>query len=126
MSAYIGCRYADDVAINTAGMAAYEQVADAIRRDIKSGRLSVGSKLRSHRELAEQYGVALGTAQKAVRLLQDEGWLVARASVGVFVAEAPADGQAVTLASLNERLTSLHAEVAGLKERIDRIEDAAR
>lgn len=127
MSAWIGARYPDCVATNTAGMAAYEQVAEAIRQGIRTGQqaLAPGSKLPSHRQLAEQHGVALGTAQKAVKLLEDQGWLVARQSVGVFVAnEPPSDGNTVTLADLRDRLATLQVEVAELKQRVNRVEDA--
>lgn len=101
-------------------MAAYEQVAETIRREIRAGERRVGDKLPNHRALAERHRVSLGTAQRAVKLLQDEGWLVSRPSVGVFVSEPPED--AVSVADLAGRLTELETVVADLRERIMHIE----
>jgi GntR family transcriptional regulator len=63
----------------------YEQVAADIRRRVRSGELAPGARLPGEQDLAEEHGVALGTARKAVRMLRDEGLLVTRASLGTFV-----------------------------------------
>jgi len=110
------------VSTNSAGLAPYEQVAATIRQEIRARHLEVGAKLPSHRELADKYRVALGTAQKAVKLLETQGWLVARPSVGVFVTEPPNEAEAASLANLRDRLASLQADVASLSSRVDRIE----
>lgn len=96
------------------GMAAYERVADQIRRDIRSGAMAPGDKLPGNRVLAEKYGVALGTAQKALRVLQDEKWLRATPSVGVFVSGVPA--------SPADPLATLASEVTALRSRVDALE----
>lgn len=107
-------------------MAAYERVAESIRSDIRSGVLKPGDKLPGNRDLADQYDVALGTAQKALRLLQDEQWLSATPSVGVFVNEPPDEAaQIASIEAVNRQLIELRGAVADLSQRVQRIEDAS-
>lgn len=109
---------------DTAGMAAYERVAESIREDIRSGVLKAGDKLPGNRDLASKYDVALGTAQKALRLLQDERWLTATPSVGVFVNEPPDDESGPpTLEAVSRQVAELQAAVFDLSRRVQRIED---
>lgn len=51
----------------------YQQLAAILREQIVSGELEPGRPLPSHMTLVQQYGVARGTAVKAVRLLVNEG-----------------------------------------------------
>lgn len=107
----------------TAGLAAYERVAESIRADIRSGTLRPGDKLPGNRDVATKYEVALGTAQKALRVLQDEGWLTSRPTVGVFVNEPPDETTAApTLEAVSREVAELRATVAGLAQRVDKIE----
>lgn len=109
--------------ITSAGMAAYERVAESIRHDIRTKALAPGEKLAGNRALADKYDVALGTLQKALRLLQDEGWLTATPSVGVFVNEPPDPTAAVaSVAALAAELGQLRSEVAELRERVHKLE----
>lgn len=62
------------------------QIVDAIRRQVSTETLSVGSKLPSVRGLAQQLGINPNTASKAYAQLTSEGWLEARAGLGLFVA----------------------------------------
>ncbi|GAA5172907.1 MULTISPECIES: GntR family transcriptional regulator [Amycolatopsis] len=111
----------------TAGLAPFERVAAALREGISSGRLKPGDRLPSNRDLAEQHAVSLPTLQRAVALLQQEGWLVSRASVGVYVAdEPPAEAPILSLADVRQALAELRSAVAALEKRLDRIEAADR
>jgi len=65
---------------------AYQQVADDLRSKIQSGEYAPGQRLPSHRDLAETYDVAAGTARKALRVLRDEGLAVMTPGLGTFVA----------------------------------------
>ncbi|MDT0475045.1 GntR family transcriptional regulator [Streptomyces sp. DSM 41014] len=67
---------------------ASRRIADALRSAIESGELRAGDKLPSERALAEQYGAARNTAREAVRLLAEQGLVVAQHGRGVFVREA--------------------------------------
>ena len=65
----------------------YEQVADALRTEIREGRYLPGSKLPSERELSERFEVSKVTARQAIVQLRAEGLITSRAGAGVFVAE---------------------------------------
>lgn len=53
--------------------APYQRIAAALRRRIRSGELSPGTKVPSTRELAREWNVALATAAHALKSLADEG-----------------------------------------------------
>jgi DNA-binding GntR family transcriptional regulator len=63
----------------------YRQVADRIAADIEKGKLRPGARLPGERALAEQYGVAIGTARRAVQELRDRGLAVTLPSKGTFI-----------------------------------------
>ncbi|TKA02988.1 winged helix-turn-helix domain-containing protein [Actinacidiphila oryziradicis] len=73
----------------TAAEYVYRQLADALAADITSGRLHPGARLPGERALAEQYGVAVGTARRAVQELRDRGLAVTLPAKGTYIA-APA------------------------------------
>lgn len=62
------------------------QIADGVRRLIASGELPVGAVLPSVRGLAQQLTINPNTVAKAYGELTAEGWLDARAGLGLFVA----------------------------------------
>ena len=62
------------------------QIVDAVRRLIASGELEVGAALPSVRGLAQQLTINPNTVAKAYSELTAEGWLDARAGLGLFVA----------------------------------------
>jgi DNA-binding GntR family transcriptional regulator len=67
-----------------------EQVADRIRADGLSGRLSEGTSLREQ-SLARQYGVSRAPIRDALLQLTQEGLLVAKPNCGVQVASPSGD-----------------------------------
>ena len=64
----------------------YVQIADEIRKDIASGRLSHGDAVPSARQISATWGVALATATKVHARLRSEGLVEARPGVGTVVA----------------------------------------
>lgn len=113
------------MATGSAGLAAYERVAAAIRSAIADGHLTPGERLPGNRALADQHDVSLPTLQKAVGILQDEGWLVARPAVGVYVSDNPPPAEAaqsVDPRALRRTVVELQAEVRSLRERVERLE----
>ena len=62
------------------------QIVDGVRRLIASGELPVGAALPSVRSLAQQLTINPNTVAKAYSELTAEGWLDARAGLGLFVA----------------------------------------
>lgn len=65
----------------------YRQAADAIREEIRAGKLKPGQQLPSHRELQERFGVASMTARSALRVLRDEGLIYTVQGRGSYVAD---------------------------------------
>ena len=107
-------------------LAGYQQIAESIKDDIRAGTLNPGDKLPSNRRVADLHAVSLGTAQKALGLLETEGWVTTTPAVGVFVSETlPAESDEVDLAELADRLDQL-ADMTGemmplIKEILSRV-----
>jgi GntR family transcriptional regulator len=62
------------------------QIVDGVRRLVANGELPVGAMLPSVRGLAQQLTINPNTVAKAYAELAAEGWLDARAGLGLFVA----------------------------------------
>lgn len=56
----------------------YEQVVAYYRSEICSGRMKAGDELPSTRRLAEEWKIAISTAQRALEALRDGGWIETR------------------------------------------------
>jgi GntR family transcriptional regulator len=63
------------------------QITDSVKRLIAAGELLPGDALPSVRGLAQQLSINANTVAKAYADLTAEGWLLARAGTGLFVAE---------------------------------------
>jgi GntR family transcriptional regulator len=70
---------------------AYQQVADAIAARIATGYYTI--KLRSERDLAEEFSVSYITARHATAILRQRGLIVSIHGRGTFVASALAGYQ---------------------------------
>lgn len=66
--------------------AIYLQIADALIKDIHSGRLKTGDALPGSRNLAQLLKVNRNTVVEALNVLLIEGWLVSKERQGTFVA----------------------------------------
>lgn len=71
----------------TSGKAIYLQIADAIIKDIHSGRLKGGDALPGSRNLSQLLNVNRNTVVEALNVLLIEGWLVSKERKGTFVAD---------------------------------------
>ncbi|MEU1805990.1 winged helix-turn-helix domain-containing protein [Streptomyces sp. NPDC019937] len=126
----------------------YQQAAEAIRSDIKVGKIKPGEQLPSHRELQERFGIANMTARSALRVLREEGLIYTVQGRGSYVADvigpegeliepkriespraaseteaAPASAEAAgtlteALLEVREQLRTLNAEVQNLKQEV--------
>lgn len=105
----------------TPGLPAYQRVAEAIKSEVRSGSLATGERLPGNRGVAEKYGVALGTAQKALNALEEQGWVTTTPSVGVFVNPIP-EGTPDTNDDLAAAVADLRATVADLTARVEALE----
>ncbi|RTL71875.1 MAG: FadR family transcriptional regulator [Hyphomicrobiales bacterium] len=65
---------------------AYEQVAEAIERNILSGRLRPGDPIGTEQELVRQFGVNRSTVREGIRLLERTGLITREASRRLSVA----------------------------------------
>ncbi|MEM0962660.1 MAG: GntR family transcriptional regulator [Bacteroidota bacterium] len=64
-----------------------EQLVEAMRYEIASGRYTPGSRLPSTRKLGEQLGISFHTVRKSYQRLADEGLLEVRRGGGYLVVE---------------------------------------
>lgn len=68
----------------------YLQIAEYLKRQILLGTVQDGDPMPSRRELAAQTGINPNTAQKAYRLMTEEGYVVTDGNSGSFVRLNPA------------------------------------
>lgn len=77
----------------------YVKVADHVALRIAAGELGPGAMLPNERDMAAEYGVAIGTVRRAVEELRDRGLVVTLAAKGTFVAgqqKGPQDGESAS------------------------------
>lgn len=74
-----------------AGGPLYQQIVDAVKREIAAGRISPGSPMPSFRTLAEDLIVSLITVKRAYEDLEREGIIFRRQGLGTFVADRGQD-----------------------------------
>lgn len=79
----------------------YLQVANAIKRDIVTGKLDLGAKLPSVRELAVAYTINPNTVSRVYKELEMEDVCFTRRGMGTFVTQDP------------EKVKTMKKEMAG-------------
>ena len=67
----------------------YQQIAEYLKRQILLGTVQDGDPMPSRRELAAQTGINPNTAQKAYRLMTEQGYVVTDGNSGSFVHLTP-------------------------------------
>jgi DNA-binding transcriptional MocR family regulator len=83
-----------------------DRILAALRRDITSGDLAVGSRLPPQRELAFQLGVSLGVVTRAYAEAERLGLTSGQVGRGTYV-QAPARGPAFTMTSTTDGIVDL-------------------
>ncbi|SEU46084.1 GntR family transcriptional regulator [Nonomuraea wenchangensis] len=63
----------------------YQQIAEALRRDIQEGRYQPGERLPAETALAERFKVSLPTIRQAVGVLRSQGIVESKHGIGTFV-----------------------------------------
>lgn len=100
----------------------YVRVADSLRAAIDRGDFAVGAKLPSYSELGSQFQVSHMTVKQAIATLKNEGTVVARQGMGVYVRSTSAvDSRTSDLAGVNKRLDELEARIHAIENRVDRL-----
>jgi GntR family transcriptional repressor for pyruvate dehydrogenase complex len=77
-----------------------DQIVEDLRERILSGALPDGSRLRSERELAEEYGVSGATVRESIRVLTAVGLVDTRHGSGSFVTAETDTMMALSMASM--------------------------
>lgn len=102
----------------SAGAPIYEQIVEAVRRAVASGRMKPGDRFPSLRTISTELRVNPNTVQKAVTELTSQGLLEVRSGQGCFITEKPAvtvREQCDALAPILERL-AIEAAHLGVDE----------
>jgi DNA-binding GntR family transcriptional regulator len=63
----------------------YRQLADLLRQQILSGKIGPRQPVPSAKALVQEFGIARGTAERAVAVLRSEGLVRTVPGKGVFV-----------------------------------------
>ncbi len=71
--------------LQNSGIPIYQQIAEAFRADIMSGKLKTGDYLPSIRGLAKELKISVITTMKAYELLEEEGLVTAMQGKGFYV-----------------------------------------
>lgn len=79
----------------------YLAIADALARDIGEGALRVGERLPTHRDLAWDLGVTVGTVSRAYAEAERRGLISGEVGRGTFVRN-PGSGERLLLAEADE------------------------
>src|SRR5690606_40447396 len=80
----------------------YEQIKDYILTNIHSGNFQPNSRIPSERSLSAKFGVSRLTVNKAIKELEQAGWVRIQIGKGTFINEAQIDQELETLTSFSE------------------------
>jgi GntR family transcriptional regulator len=80
----------------------YQQIRDYILQQIQSGELPPNTKLSSERNLATQLGVNRLTVNRAIKELEQAGWVHKQIGKGTYVSEPPIHQEISVLRSFTE------------------------
>jgi DNA-binding GntR family transcriptional regulator len=69
--------------------AAYRQLAAVLRDRIRSGELPPGRRMRSEKDLHDEFGLARETVRRALAVLRAEGIIEVRHGHGTYVVDVP-------------------------------------
>lgn len=69
--------------------ALYVQLMNSIMEKMQNGEYQVGDKLDSERVMSQQYGINRLTVRKALKGLEEQGYIVAKRGSGTFVVKIP-------------------------------------
>lgn len=83
----------------------YIQIKDLLQDEIASGRITIGARLPSERELSEAYGVSRMTARQALQLLQQNGYTRRQVGKGTYASRPGIDQELRELTSFTQDMT---------------------
>lgn len=86
--------------------APFQQIKALVRSEIQSGNWKVGDRIPSELDLAESFGVARMTVNRALRELTEEGTLERVTGVGTFVAEGKPQSNLLMIAHIKDEIAA--------------------
>ena len=102
--------------MSTTSVPRYRQVKELIIRRISNGELRPRDRVPSENELVDSTGVSRMTANRALRELNDEGYVERIAGVGTFVADFKAASHVLEMRNIERRGHTHSAIVLVCKE----------
>lgn len=106
--------------------AKYRQVAASLRARIEAGEFPVGSQLPPKRELIDQYRVALGTINGALRELRQAGMVESRQGAGSYVIAVEPDVAPDEVSRLGTEIAQALERLGKVEQRLTDLEQAQR
>ncbi|WP_343640578.1 PLP-dependent aminotransferase family protein [Roseateles sp.] len=105
----------------------YKAVVDQLAQDIRAGAIAAGTRLPTHRELAQREGIALVTATRVYAELRTMGLISGETGRGTFVKEtALAPGQGVDLDAVAADMVDLSFNYPSLPGQAELLRGALR
>ena len=86
--------------------APFQQIKALVRSEIQTGNWNVGDRIPSEMDLAQSFGVARMTVNRALRELTEEGTLERVAGVGTFVAQGKPQSNLLMIAHIRDEISS--------------------
>ena len=103
-----------------------DQLIQAVRKAILTGRLAPGEAFPSVRTLSQELRISPTTAHKVVARLKDEGYLAPQPGIGMVVTAPELPSRAERLAHLMPACQALLKEAADLQLELDDVIEALR
>ena len=95
--------------------ALYIQLLKSIKEKMIRGEYQIGDRLESERSMAEQYGINRMTVRRALKSLEEEGYLQARRGSGTYVVNLPAIEPQIEQGTVAHFSLSEQIRLAGIK-----------
>src|SRR5262249_35470448 len=97
----------------------YQRLADAISRDIETGRLQPGDRLPPQRDLADALAMTLGTVTRAYQTAARRGLVAGEVGRGTYVLVPPGGEDESGVPALSLNAIPPHAYLSELAARLD-------
>ncbi|NWC07558.1 PLP-dependent aminotransferase family protein [Pseudomonas agarici] len=105
----------------------YKSLVDSLAADIRSGRLSPGTRLPTHRQLAATHGLALVTASRVYGELEAMGLVSGETGRGTFVRETSLPpGQGIDQPEISRGVADLNFNYPALRGQSELLRTALR
>ena len=86
--------------------ARYRIIYKQLKEKIESGEYKQGHRLKTEKELQEEYGVSRDTIRRALSHLENEDYIVKKPALGTFVKHKKSDYQLSKMESFTEQMKS--------------------